>query len=356
MRVTFMPRSSDMSKGQHQGGDGRMSAWNSLLYTLGGPPLSESDGARKGAGLDTTTQIPVTVLSGFLGAGKTTLLCELLKVTQLNVLAIVNDLAAVNIDAALVQSSNAETIALENGCACCVLGDDLSLTLTEIGSRDEKPDAIIIEASGVSDPMGIAQTVANNPATTLDAVLTLVDVNAFDAQLMDPLSASLMKRQLAASHLVLLTKSEDESVVPALQLAVGELTPGRAVLRIEDMAGSLEEFILGGSIRGARPEPEQEAHSYQRFANTLVVFSGPVPGATFFEAMDHIPSCVYRVKGWVTLRDEGKDVRYEFQAVGSRWRVKESDRVEQSDQLVVIGRKGSEQFDEFCAKLSSLEQ
>jgi len=160
-----MPQKPDMDSPQNEDVDIKMNAWNSLLYTLGGPPVSTSNSTNTGAERD-ANQIPVTILSGFLGAGKTTLLCNLLADTGTNVLAIDYDLAGVNFDAALVRSSNAETLHLENGCACCVLGNDLDLMLKEIGCREEKPEAIIIEASGVSDPMGIAQTLANNSATT----------------------------------------------------------------------------------------------------------------------------------------------------------------------------------------------
>ncbi|MEM7019088.1 MAG: GTP-binding protein, partial [Pseudomonadota bacterium] len=138
-------------------------ARDALLLTLGGPSLDDSIDAS-----NQTKQVPVTILSGFLGAGKTTLLCQLLENASIEIVAIVNDIAALNIDAALIRSKNAETIALENGCACCVLGTDLHESLHEIGKRDQPPDAIVIEASGLADPIGLAQTVANENTTVLD--------------------------------------------------------------------------------------------------------------------------------------------------------------------------------------------
>ena len=95
-------------------------------------------------------------IRGDLGAGKTTLLCRLLEQTSLRITAIVNDVAAINVDAALIRSRNAETIEFQNGCACCSLQTDLRDTLQEIGSRGRRPQAVLIEASGIADPMGAA--------------------------------------------------------------------------------------------------------------------------------------------------------------------------------------------------------
>ena len=128
--------------------------WDRVLSTLGEP-------APDNAGAPGQSQTPVTVFSGFLGSGKTTLLCRLLEETALNVVAIVNDLAAVNVDARRIRKTSTETIEFDNGCACCVLGSDLAQTLVEVNERPRQPDTIVIEASGVSDPTGIAQTVAH---------------------------------------------------------------------------------------------------------------------------------------------------------------------------------------------------
>ena len=104
--------------------------------------------------------IPVILLCGFLGAGKTTLVCKLLEQVNDEILVIVNDIASINIDGAMVRRQDAETIELENGCACCVLGADLSDRLSEIRSRPSLPAAIVIETSGLSDPYGFLRPFA----------------------------------------------------------------------------------------------------------------------------------------------------------------------------------------------------
>ena len=334
-------------------------AWERLLYTLGSPPVDEASlykpihSTQRSKG---RAQIPVTVLSGFLGAGKTTLLCKLLTESKHNILAIVNDVSAVNIDAALIRSSSAETIQLENGCACCVLNSDLQYALAEIGARELTPDAIVIEASGLSDPMGIAQAVANNDTTVLDGVITLLDASTMHEYLDDPLSAPLLRRQLCAAHLICLSKTRATDDVSAMQRAISAIAPGRAIIALNTMDAELAEIVLGALMRGARPEPLEMHHDYAGF-KTIVVELPEAPSAdAFFALLERIPDSVYRMKGWVTLQQRGALARYEVQAAGPRWRVNASAVAPDLKQLVVIGRHDSEAFTEFCESLLALRQ
>lgn len=162
-------------------------------------------------------RIPLTVIGGFLGAGKTTLLNYWLRETHGQRFAVlVNDFGAINIDAALVESSNADTIALSNGCVCCSIGDDLSQALIRVLDTSPPFDGIVIEASGVSDPWRIAQIGLAEPRLSLDGVIVLVDAQAVAEQLANPLLRDSIERPMAHADLVVLNKvdlADSESLV-----------------------------------------------------------------------------------------------------------------------------------------------
>ncbi len=141
----------------------------------------------------TTGMLPVTVLSGFLGAGKTTVLSHILNNRQgKKVAVIVNDMSEINIDSAIVQQevslnrSEEKLVEMSNGCICCTLREDLLEEVTKL-ARDGRFDYLLIESTGISEPLPVAETftfadengVSLSDVADLDTMVTVVDAVNF---------------------------------------------------------------------------------------------------------------------------------------------------------------------------------
>ncbi|WP_291727878.1 GTP-binding protein [Leisingera sp. F5] len=266
-------------------------------------------------------RLPVTIISGYLGAGKTTLINRLLAEDHgLKLTVIVNDFGAINIDDALIQDTAGGTVALTNGCACCTMGDDLSLALRDILNQPNHPDHLVIEASGISDPVAIANSVLNETGLSYGGIVTLVDAENAETLLSDPLVAPQAEQQIRAADLVIVTKCDDMSeAVSALLTKAGARTP--TVLNGSPVAELLFDVVplpKGGAVA-----------AHPAYATWQHRSSDVLDRRALGDKLAARPAGLYRMKGFV-LTTGGA---YELHVVG---RHVEAKRCE-AEETVLVG-------------------
>lgn len=257
------------------------------------------------------TRLPLTVFGGYLGSGKTTLINRLLAEDHgLRLLVLVNDFGAINIDAALIEASDDDTIALTNGCVCCTMGADLFMALGDALDRRPRPDHLLVEASGIADPAAIANAAIAEPELSYAGIVTLVDALNGPALLDDAQIAPQLEQQIRVGDLVLLTKSADPE--PAL-LARLEGIGARHPIPLP-ASGPLAPLLFGllPQPQGGRAAPHPAYVRWQHEDDT------PLPRARLEERLGARPAALYRLKGFV-LTDAGA---CEVQAVGRQVQIR----------------------------------
>ena len=156
------------------------------------------------------SQIPVTVLTGYLGAGKTTLLNRILSENHGKKYAvIINEFGELGVDNDLVVGADEEVFEMNNGCICCTVRGDLIRIIEGLMKRKGKLDGIIVETTGLADPAPVAQTffvdddVKSN--SRLDAIVTVVDAKHLLQRLVDSHEA---EEQVAFADVIVLNKTD----------------------------------------------------------------------------------------------------------------------------------------------------
>lgn len=309
-------------------------------------------------------QVPLTILAGFLGAGKTTVLNTILNGDHgLRVAVLVNDFGAINIDAQLVVGVEGETVSLANGCICCTIRDDLLAAVASILKRPEPPQYIVVECSGVSDPVEVANSFripAMIPLVRIDSILTVVD--AEQVRSLEKEYEMLAFNQISIADIVILNKVD---LVTPQQLAgvrnwVREIIPNARIL--ETTFGNVPlELVLGvgqfdverlaqHKLQAVHVHSVGEEHDHQHSHDHAMVFSTwswtsqqPLSLKALRTAINQLPDSVFRAKGVIYVADE-PDHRAVLQVVGVRARLLLGEAWGNQvplSQIVVIGAYGS---------------
>ena len=305
---------------------------------------------------EVATQIPVTVLTGYLGSGKTTLLNRILTETHGKRYAvIVNEFGEVGIDNDLIVDADEEIFEMNNGCICCTVRGDLIRIIAGLMRRSRAFDGIVVETTGLADPAPVAQTFFVDEdvrrKTKLDAIVTVADAKHLLEQIDRTPEA---QEQLAFADVVLVNKVDlvDENSLATVERRIRKINPYATIHRTErcrlDLANVLgrDAFNLD---RVLEVEPgfltEEHAHEHDdEIASLSLVADEPMDPARFVswiqDTTQRYGTDILRMKGIIAMADD--DRRFVVQGVhmliegGSQraWKKNEAPQT----RLVFIGR------------------
>jgi cobalamin biosynthesis protein CobW len=327
-------------------------------------------------------KVPATVITGFLGAGKTSMIRHLLETANGKRLAlIINEFGDLGVDGELLKSCGIEgceegdVVELANGCICCTVADDFVPAMEALLNRDDPPDHIVIETSGLALPKPLVKAF-NWPEirtrVTVDGVVAVIDSEAVAAGRFaaDPIAVEAERRadenldhdspleelfedQLACADLVVLNKTDllDPDALDGVSDALGaKLRPAVKLLRATH--GTIDAGVLLGlgaaaeDDLDARPSHHDSADDhdhddFESFDVTLGEIADPEALIARLKATAGAHD-VLRIKGFIAVA--GKDMRLVVQGVGPRfshyydrdWGAEET----RASRLVVIGETG----------------
>lgn len=328
-------------------------------------------------------KIPVTIITGFLGAGKTSLIRHLISHAQGKKMALlINEFGDLGVDGELLKGCSDETcteddiVELTNGCICCTVADDFLPTLSQLLDREERPDHIVIETSGLALPKPLVkafQWPEVRSRTTVDSVVVVVDGPAVHTGMFaeDPEAVQMQREademldhesplsevfedQIACADIVVLSKADlmsDEITADVEKTVRTETRAGVQILPAEN--GALDPKLLlglGASVeddldqRPSHHDAEGEEHDHDDFESFVVDIEPVTDTVLLSERAKNALAVegVLRVKGFAAV--DGKEGRLAIQGVGSRfdhyydrpWTPDES----RQGRLVVIGLTG----------------
>ncbi|WP_199255273.1 CobW family GTP-binding protein [Mycolicibacterium mengxianglii] len=299
--------------------------------------------------------IPVIAVTGYLGAGKTSLLNHVLRTPHARIGVVVNDFGDINVDAGLVSGQVDEPASIAGGCICCLPDDgELDAALARLADPKLRLDAIIIEASGLADPVSLARMVGFSGVEGVrdGGVIDVVDAATHFEKVDDGV---VPPARYGAATLVVVNKldqlpeSDRETTVRRIEQRVHQRNPRAQVVgavggRIDpallyDVAAARDEYGQL-SFRDALfdlTEPDETPHHHVHADSVTVTSAGDVDPDAVLDMLESPPAGVYRLKGTVAVRHRSRTRAYVVNVVGPSVHLRRGDTGTAANTLVAIG-------------------
>ncbi|OBI84025.1 GTP-binding protein [Mycobacterium sp. E740] len=298
------------------------------------------------------TTIPVIALTGYLGAGKTTVLNHVLRTPGARIGVVINDFGELNVDAGLVTGQVDEPASITGGCICCLPDDGgLDEALAKLADPKLGLDAIIVEASGLADPIAISRLIRFSgvdrirPGGIVDVIDAATHFDTVDDRDTPP-------ARYGAASLVVVNKldriapAHRDDVVKRIEDRVRQRNPDVHV--VGAVAGRVDPALLYDvsevaaedgqlSLRELLVDAETHEHPHVHADSVTVTGGGCVDPGALLDLLECPPENVYRIKGTVAVRYRDRSRAYVVNVVGTSVHITTAPAKARTNNLVAIG-------------------
>ena len=266
---------------------------------------------------------PVFIIGGYLGAGKTSLVNHILgQASDKKLAIIVNDFGSVNIDADLILARDEQVIELTGGCLCCQLDRDLSAILMDLTAQDRRFDAILVEASGVAKPSGLAAAIPLIDFYCMGAVIIMCDAASITRRMKDRYVGDLVCDQVRSSDLIILNKADlvPEIGLVEIQMQLMALSPGAELFAAKHAQVPLDVIFNASQILHAEQLDRQKGPAGSIFISA-VLHGHFVDAQALARALSASSIRLQRAKGFVYDRNGACMI---LQVTGDQWSLQQA--------------------------------